>query len=51
MITNELIYTLLVEEKIITEPPKKDYRLENRHFRNEFQLTSSDGKRRYSVFL
>jgi hypothetical protein len=40
MFTDELINQLITEEKIITEPPKKEPKLENQHFRNEFQLSS-----------
>jgi hypothetical protein len=51
MFTDELINQLITEEKIITEPPKKEPKLENQHFRNEFQLSSTDGKRQYTVFI
>lgn len=51
MLTDELITKLTTEEKIITDPPKKDFKEENQHLRNEFQMTSSDSSRRYSVFI
>ena len=51
MLTDELILKFILEEKIITEPPKKDFKEEHQHLRNDFQLTSSDGVRRYSVFM
>lgn len=51
MLTDELINKLITEEKTVTEPPKKDFRIENQHFRNDFHLTSVDGTRRYSVFM
>lgn len=51
MLTDELISELIKEEKVITEPPKRDFKVENQHLRNDFQLTSSDGVRRYSVFM
>jgi hypothetical protein len=51
MLTDDLITKLITEEKIITEPPKKDFKEENQHLRNDFQLTSSDGVRKYTVFM
>jgi len=51
MLTDEQINKLITEEKIITKPPKKDFSSENQHFRNEFQLSSLDGKRKYTVFI
>lgn len=51
MLTDELINKFITEEKIITEPPKRDFKEENQHLRNDFQLTSSDGLRKYSVFI
>lgn len=51
MLTDELINKLITEEKIITEPPKREFKEENQHLRNDFQLTSSDGSRKYSVFI
>ncbi len=51
MLTDELINKFIKEEKTITEPPKRDFKEENQHLRNDFQLTSSDGARRYSVFI
>lgn len=51
MLTDELINKLITEEKIITEPPKREFKEENQHLRNDFQLTSSDGLRKYSVFI
>jgi hypothetical protein len=51
LFTDVLISKLIGEEKIITEPPKKDFRVENQHLRNDFDLASLDDKRRYSVFL
>lgn len=51
MLNDELINKLITEEKVITVPPKRDFKEENQHLRNDFQLTSSDGTRRYSVFM
>lgn len=51
MFSDELINRLITEVKIITEPPKRDFKEENRHLRNDFHLTSSDGQRQYSVFM
>lgn len=51
MLTDDLINKFITEEKIIIEPPKKDFKEENQHLRNDFQLTSSDGERKYSVFI
>ena len=51
MLTDDQIIKFVTEEKIITEPPKKDFKEENQHLRNDFQLISSDGARRYSVFM
>ena len=51
MLTDEQINKLITEEKIITKPPKKDFSSENQHFRNEFELSSLDGKRKYTVFI
>lgn len=51
MLTDDLINKYITEEKIITDPPKKDFKEEKQHLRNDFQLTSSDGLRRYSVFI
>jgi len=51
MLTDERINKLITEEKIITEPPRKEFKIENQHMRNDFQLTSSDGTRRFSVFM
>lgn len=43
MFTDDFINKLITEEKIITEPQKRDFKEENQHLRNDFQLTSSDG--------
>jgi len=51
MLTDDLISKFISEEKVITELPRKDFREENQHLRNDFQLTSSDGTRKYSVFM
>ena len=51
MLTDELISQLINEEKIITESPKREFKIENQHLRNDFQLISSDGIRGYSVFM
>src|SRR4030066_250446 len=51
MLTNEFINQIITESKIITDPPKRDYKVENQHLRNDFQLNSADGKRRFSVFM
>jgi len=51
MLTDDLISKFISEEKVITELPRKDFREESQHFRNDFQLTSSDGTRKYSVFM
>lgn len=51
MLTDELISNFISEEKVITESPRKDFREENQHLRNDFLLTSSDGTRKYSVFM
>jgi len=51
MLTDELILKLIREEKVVTEPPQKEFRVENQHLRKDFQLTSSDGTRKYSVFM
>lgn len=51
MFSDEIINRLITEEKIITEPPKRDSKVENQHLRNEFHLTSSDGQRQFSVFM
>lgn len=51
MLTEVEINNLIKEEKIITDPPKKDFKIEGQHKRNDFKLTSIDGKRKYSVFL
>lgn len=51
MLSDEIINRLITEEKIITEPPKRDFKVENQHLRNEFHLTSSDGQRQFSVFM
>lgn len=51
MLTDELINKLITEEKVIVVPPKKDFKEEFQHLRNDFQLTSIDGVRKYSVFM
>jgi hypothetical protein len=51
MLTDDLINKLIIEEKVIIEPPKKDFKEENQHLRNDFQLISLDGERKYSVFM
>jgi len=51
MFSDEIINRLITEEKIITEPPKRDFKVESQHLRNEFHLTSSDGERQFSVFM
>ena len=51
MFTEDFINELITEGKKITEPPKKEFRLENQHRRNEFQLSSLDGKRKFTVFI
>jgi len=51
MFSDDLINRLIAEEKVIKEPPKKDFKVENQHLRNECQLTSSDGQRKFSVFM
>jgi hypothetical protein len=45
------IENFIREEKIITNPPSKDFKEEGQHFRKDFDLTSSDGARKFSVFL
>jgi hypothetical protein len=42
---------IISEEKIVSVPPKKDFKEESQHLRNDFGLTSSDGTRKFSVFL
>jgi hypothetical protein len=51
MLTDDLISNLISEEKVITEPPKKEFKDENHHLRNDFQLMSPDGTNKYSVFI
>jgi len=51
MFTDEYLNFLISEEKIISVAPKKEFKMENQNFRNSFELISSDGKRKYSVFL
>lgn len=51
MLTDDLISKLIREEKVITESPKRDFKVEHQHLRNDFQLTSSDGIRSYSIFM
>jgi hypothetical protein len=51
MITVSQIDNLIGEEKIIIIPPKKEFKIENQHTRNDFELSSKDEKRKYSVFI
>lgn len=51
MLTNEQINELICEEKIIIEKPKAQFKEESQHLRNDFILNSSDGQRKYSVFI
>lgn len=37
--------------KRITEPPRREMKLEKGHFRNDMKLTSLDGKTEFTVFM
>jgi hypothetical protein len=45
------IEQLIVCEKMIVEPPKKDNTLQNRHLRKDMKLVSTDEVHKFSVFL
>jgi hypothetical protein len=42
---------IISEPKIISVPPKKEFKEECQHLRNDFGLTSLDGTKKFSVFL
>jgi hypothetical protein len=42
---------IINEEKIISVPPKKDFKEENQHLRQDFEITSLNGEKRFSVFI
>ncbi len=45
------IDTLITEPKIIVSKPKKELKSEHNHMRDDFELTSIDGARKYKVFI
>ena len=49
--TTEKIDELISCPKTITEPSKKEMKVENGHKSNDMELTSKDGKLMFSVFL
>lgn len=51
ILSNQEIDHLLSCPKQVTVPPKKEMKVVNKSFRNEFELTSVDGAHSFSVFL
>ena len=51
MLTNQLIDDLITEQKIVSVPPKRDFKEDSIQSRNDFELTSSDGTKHFSVFI
>jgi hypothetical protein len=51
MLTDELIISLIAEEKTISSTPSKEDRPEHQHLRNDFELTSVNDNKRFSVFI
>ena len=48
---DKTIADLISCPKVITEPPRKNMLLQNRHFRNEMKLRSQDGNEVFTLFL
>ena len=51
LFTNEQIQNLITCEKIITEPPKKEMKLENGSFRKDMKVESIKENYQFSVFI
>lgn len=49
--TEEIINNLIKEKKIITSPPRREFKLAGMHLRNDFGLTSVDEERSFHVFV
>ena len=49
--TVEKIEALISCPKVVTDPPKKELKLENGHFRNNLELKSEDGELNFTVFI
>lgn len=49
--SDDFLKSLIKEEKIIIEPPKKEFKETGQHIRNSVELKSNDGERLYSVFI
>jgi hypothetical protein len=49
--TQEEIDELIACAKTVSEPPKRDMRLDRGHFRNDMRLKSVDGDREFRVFM
>jgi hypothetical protein len=49
--TQEEIDLLIACPKLVSEPPKREMKLDRGHFRNDMRLKSSDGKLDFRVFM
>lgn len=49
--TQDEIDDLIALPKIVTDPPRRDIRLDRGHQRNDFRLTDGDGKLHFRAFL
>lgn len=49
--TQEEIDSLIGCAKVVSDPPKRDMKLDRGHFRNDMRLKSVDGKLEFRVFM
>lgn len=49
--TEEIINNLIKVEKIISTPPRREFKFIGMHFRNDFGLTSVDEEKSFHVFM
>lgn len=49
--TQDEIDNLIGCAKVVSEPPKRDLKLDRGHFRNDMRLTSADGKLDFRAFM
>ena len=49
--TQQEIDDLIACPKVVSEPPKREMKLDRGHFRNDMRLKSTDGKMEFRVFM
>lgn len=49
--TQEEIDSLIACTKVVSEPPKREMKLDRGHFRNDMRLKSTDGNLEFRVFM